>query len=310
MRAKHMSPRTEEAYVSWVLRYVRFCGMRDPRDCGAPDVRAFLESLATERDVAAPTQNQAYAALLFLYNHVLGLPLGALPTFLRARRSLRVPNVLEPEEVTVMLREMRGRSRLVVMLLYGSGLRVSEAVRLRIKDVDLRRRVVIVRDAKGGKDRRTVLPDSLLAVMTDHVRRMRLRSLRDVNVGGVRVPLPYAMDRKAPAAARDWRWAWLFPATRTYVDKESGVTFRDHLHKTTVQRAVAAAAQRSGLNKRVTAHTFRHSFATHMLRNGYDIRTVQELLGHSDVRTTMVYLHVLERGTGVRSPLDRLPPST
>jgi integron integrase len=309
MRAKHMSPRTEEAYVAWVRRYVRFCGWRHPDECGPAAVRAFLESLATERGVAAPTQNQAYAALLFLYEQVLRRSLGALPAFVRARRTQRVPNVLEPDEVSVMLHEIRGRARLVVMLLYGAGLRVNEAVRLRVKDVDLRRRVLTVRDAKGGKDRRTVLPDSLSAAMTDHVRRVRARYLRDATAGGVRVPLPHAMDRKSPAAASDWRWGWLFPSTRTYVDRESGVVYRDHMHKSTVQRAVAGAARRSGLNKRVTAHTFRHSFATHMLRNGYDVRTVQELLGHSDVRTTMVYLHVLERGVGVRSPLDRLSSS-
>ena len=305
MRALHMSPRTENAYVAWVRRYVRFCGMRHPRECGAAEVRAFLEELAIGGGVAAPTQNQAFSALLFLYNRILGCALGGLPAFVRARRSYRVPIVLEPEEVRVMLREIRGSSGLVAMLLYGAGLRLTEAVRLRAKDVDLRRKVLVVRDGKGGKDRRTVLPDSLVGDLAEHIRRVRAQHLRDVVVLDVRVPLPGAMDRKAPSAARDWRWAWVFPAKRIYVDG-AGRRFRDHLHKSTVQRAIASAARRSGLNKRVTAHAFRHSFATHMLRNGYDIRTVQELLGHSDVRTTMVYLHVLERGLSVRSPLDRL----
>lgn len=304
MRARHMSPRTEEAYVAWVRRYVKFCGLRHPRDCGPVEVRAFLEQLALRGHVAATTENQARAALQFLYVGVLDRSLGTLPRSLVARQPQRVPNVLEPDEIVSVLAVTTGAVRFVLELLYGAGLRLSEALRLRVKDVDLRRRVLTVRDGKGAKDRRTVLPDSLLPAMEEQLRLVRRRHLRDVRVMGVNVPLPYAMDRKAPSATSDWRWAWVFPATRTY--ETGGRRFRDHLHATTVQRAIVEAARESGVNKRVTAHTFRHSFATHLLRSGADIRTVQELLGHHDVSTTMIYLHVLERGAGVQSPLDRL----
>jgi len=280
--------------------------MRHPADCGAPEVRAFLEMLATQGRVAAATQNQARAALMFLYARVLGLPLGGVTRVPAAQRPLRVPNVLEPDDVVAVLSAMGGSARLVTELLYGAGLRLSEALRLRVKDVDLRRRVLTVRDGKGAKDRRTVLPESLLGAMQEQIRRVRSLHFRDVRVGGVRVRLPSAMDRKSPLATSDWRWAWVFPATRVYEEPGTGRRFRDHLHSTTVQRSIARAARGTNLNRRVTAHTFRHSFATHLLRGGADIRTVQELLGHSDVSTTMVYLHVLERGAGVQSPLDRL----
>jgi integron integrase len=301
MRTRHMSPRSEKAYVAWCRRYVRFCGMRHPRLCGMDAVRAFLESLALGGHVSASTQNQALAALLFLYNHVLNRPLGQLPPMLRAQRRLRVPNVLEPDEVLLVIERLPSGARLVVEMLYGAGLRLSEALQLRVKDVDLRRRTLVIRDGKGGKDRRSVLPDTLLAAVSEQIVRVRRLHLRDVRVGGISIPLPEALAVKYPSASQDWRWAWLFPASRTYQGK-----YRYHLHPSAVQRAIAKAARESGLNKRVTAHTFRHSFATHLLRAGTDIRTVQELLGHNDVSTTMQYLHVLERYTSVRSPLDRL----
>lgn len=307
MRARHMSRQTERAYVAWVRRFVRFCGLRHPRDCGVPEVCAFLESLAVRSAVAAATQNQASAALQFLYRHVVGRSLGALPVYVRARIPYRLPNVLLPDDVAAVLSQLTGVQRLVVMLLYGAGLRLNEALALRAKDVDVRRRTIIVRDGKGGRDRRTVLPDALVPQIEEQLRRVRKANLRDARVGAIRIPLPYAMDRKAPSATTDWRWAWLFPATRTYVDRRRGERLRDHLHHSTIQRAIAAAAKRARLNKRVSAHTFRHSFATQLLRSGSDIRTVQELLGHRDVSTTMVYLHVLDRGAGVRSPLDLLP---
>lgn len=306
MRARHMSPRTEKAYIAWVRRFVRFCGFRHPRECGVAEVRAFLESLAVRSAVAAATQNQACAALQFLYLHVVERALGGLPAYVRARRPHRLPNVLGPDEVAAVLSQLSGVQRLAVMLLYGAGLRLSEALALRAKDVDVRRRTIIVRDGKGGKDRRTVLPDALVPDIEEQLRRVRRSNLRDVRIGGIRIPLPYAMARKAPSATTDWRWAWLFPATRTYVDPRYGARLRDHLHDSTTQRAIAAAAKRADVNKRVSAHTFRHSFATQLLRSGSDIRTVQELLGHRDVSTTMVYLHVLDRGAGVRSPLDLL----
>ena len=306
MRTRHMSRQTELVYVGWCRRFVRYCGMRHPRDCGVADVRAFLESLATELHVSASTQNQAYAALRFLYDHVVGRSLGALPAYVRARVPQRVPNVLEPDEVMAVLTQLTGQKRLVVELLYGAGLRLREALSLRVKDVDLRRHTLTVRDGKGAKDRRTVLPDTVMPAIEEQLRLVRRLHVRDVQVFGIRVPLPDAMDRKAPSATADWRWTWLFPAKRVHRERRSGRAFRFPLHGSTVQRAIAVAASRSRVNKRVTAHTFRHSFATHLLRGGADIRTVQELLGHHDVSTTMIYLHVLERGAGVQSPLDRL----
>ena len=305
MRAPHMSPLTEKAYVGWVRRFVKFCGMRHPSECGGAEVRAFLESLAVRSVVAASTQNQAAAALRFLYR-VLGLPLGNLPALPMAQRPKRVPNVLEPVEVQLVLDALRGQARLVVELLYGAGLRLNEALQLRVKDVDLRRRTLIVRDGKGARDRRTVLPESLLSAVEDQLRRVRQVHWRDMRIGDVSIPLPYAMDRKAASATRDWRWAWLFPAARMHSDPRTERKFRAHLHPSSIQRSIGAAAVESRISKRVTAHTFRHSFATHLLRSGADIRTVQEILGHRDVSTTMIYLHVLERGLSIQSPLDRL----
>jgi integron integrase len=293
--------------VAWVRRYVRFNGLRHPRDCDADDVRRFLEHLANERSVAASTQNQAFAALQFLYRDVLGTPLGSSPRALRAKSQARAPNVLNPEEVDRVLHELTGMVRLVCQLLYGSGMRLSECLSLRVKDVDVSRAELIIRSGKGDKDRRTVLPDRLREPMREALEASRTLHLRDVGRGGGYVALPNALDRKYPRLARDWRWMWLFPAQREYVDRVTKRRMRYHLFPTTVQRQLARAVEKSGVHKRVTAHTFRHSFATHLLRSGYDIRTVQELLGHRDVSTTMVYLHVLDRGVGVRSPLDALP---
>ncbi len=306
LRLRHYSRRTERSYVAWVRRYVRYCRMRHPRECGAPEIRSFLEHLATERTVAASTQNQAHAALLFLYREVLRIPLDDSRVAVRAKAKIRVPNVLAPDEVAQVIRALRGNVQLVARLLYGSGLRLNEALELRVKDVDLRRGVLIVRSGKGGKDRRTVLPDSLIDDLRQRLHETRMLHQRDVARGGGYIALPDALARKLPGAVRDWRWAWVFPATRQYRDRATLRIMRHHLYDTTVQRKIAAAGASAGLNKRVTAHTFRHSFATHLLRSGYDIRTVQELLGHQDVSTTMVYLHVLDRGTGVRSPLDAL----
>jgi integron integrase len=306
LRLRHFSIHTERAYVLWVRRFVRFCGNRHPTVCDDRDVVAFLEHLVRTRAVSASTQNQALAAVSFLYRDVLQQPLGALPAVVRARGRVRVPTVLEPEEVERVLREMRGVPRLVVMVMYGTGLRLGEALSLRLKDLDLARQTVVVRDGKGGTDRRTVLPERLVGVLTDRVAELRQAHLRAVQRGGGHVALPRALAVKLPGAVRDWRWSWLFPAAREVYAREFGRRVRFPVHATTVQRAIAAAAMASGINKRVTAHTFRHSFATHLLRSGADIRTVQELLGHRDVTTTMGYLHVLARGVAVRSPLDRL----
>ncbi|MCC6774962.1 MAG: integron integrase [Gemmatimonadaceae bacterium] len=306
LRLRHYSPRTERSYVAWVRRYVRFCELRHPRTCGAPEIRSFLEQLATVRKVAASTQNQAHAALLFLYREVLQLSMDDTRVAVRAKEKTRVPNVLAPDEVALVIRALRGDVQLVARLLYGSGLRLNEALQLRVKDVDLRRGVLTVRSGKGAKDRRTVLPESVIEDMRHRILETRTLHLRDVARGGGYISLPDALARKLPSALRDWRWAWVFPATRQYRDRTTRRAMRHHLYETTVQRAISTAGVSSGLSKRVTAHTFRHSFATHLLRNGYDFRTVQELLGHQDVSTTMVYLHVLDRGPGVRSPLDAL----
>lgn len=309
LRLRHFSGNTERAYVFWVRRFVLFCDRRHPRECDESDVVAFLDFLATTRKVAAATQSQALAALVFLYRDLLGIPLGSLPSIVRGKQRVRVPNVLEPAEVELVLRELRGPSRLVVMLLYGAGLRLSEALSLRLKDLDLARHMLIVRDGKGGKDRRTVLPERLVELFNERVLDLRRDHQRDVQRGRGYIALPRALAIKLPGSVRDWRWSWLFPASRDVYSREARRHVRHHLHQTTVQRAIGAAAIASGINKRVTAHTFRHSFATHLLRSRADIRTVQELLGHRDVSTTMVYLHALDRGAGVRSPLDRLSES-
>lgn len=268
---------------------------------------AFLSHLATERRVAASTQNQALAALLFLYREVLDTSVGWLDTMVRAKRPARVPTVLSREEARRVLEAMHGAPRLVAQVLYGAGLRLTEACALRIKDVDLDRRELVVRHGKGGRDRLTMLPESLVEPLRLQMERVRGLHRRDVAAGRGYVMVPTAMTRKAPSAARDMRWQWVFPASRFYRDPATSHWVRHHVHQTVIQRAVSEAARATAVNKRVGCHTFRHSFATHLLEAGHDIRTVQELLGHRDVRTTMIYTHVLNRGgRGVRSPLDAL----
>lgn len=303
-RARHLSPRTEEAYCSWIVRFVRFCDLRHPSELGPSDVRRFLEWLATERRVSASTLNQAHAALLFLYRDVLGEPARCPAAMPRARRRSDPPDVLAPREASRLLAAVVPAHRLAVSLLYGAGLRLMECLTLRVKDVDVARRRIHVREGKGGKGRFTILPNVLRDAVAEQIERVRRLHGRDVQRGGGYVVLPGAFDRKSPRANRDWRWTWVFPASRQYVDHATGQRRRHHVFDTTIQRAVADAVRRAGLAKRVTPHTLRHSFATQLLRNGYDIRTVQELLGHRDVSTTMIYLHALDEGVGVRSPLD------
>ena len=306
LRLRHYSRRTEQAYMSWVKRFVRFAGMRHPRELGAAEVRAFLTSLAVDRGLAAATQNQAASALVFLYEHVLRQPLARMD-MVRAKEPVRIPTVLTPEEVTLVLAELKAVHGLVASLLYGSGVRLREALRLRVKDVDLARREIALRDTKGERGRHTVLSQHSAERLGTHLRVIRGTHERDVR-RRVRVPLPGAFARKSPLAWRDWPWYWVFPAQRSRWDAKAEVAWRYHLHASAVQRAVRNAARTAGLAKRVTCHTFRHSFATHLLAAGYDIRTVQELLGHKDVRTTMIYTHVLNRGgLAVRSPGDLLP---
>ncbi len=308
LRTRHYSRATEEAYVMWLRRFVRFHHLRDPAAMGDAEVAAFVTALAVRRNLSASTQNQALGALVFFYRHVLGRRLGALRGLDRAKRPQRLPVVLTPQEVRQVLGCLEGDGWLVASLLYGSGLRLMEALTLRVKDVDLERLELRVRRAKGAKDRVTVLPASLRGALRAHLDSVRRLHAVDVAGGGGRAELPGALERKAPAAAREWAWQWVFPAPRPRRDPMLREAQRHHLHPTVVQRAFAAAVRASGIAKRATCHTLRHSFATHLLEAGYDIRTVQELLGHRDVRTTMIYTHVLNRGgLGVRSPADGLP---
>lgn len=305
MRLRHYSRRTEEAYVGWVRRFVRFHSMQHPRAMTPIHVRQFLSHLSSEQKVSASTQNQALAAILFLYRDVLRMALPWLQGIERAKRPLRLPSVLTREEAWRVIDGLSGSSQLLAILMYGSGLRVTEAVSLRIKDVDLEKRSVTVRSGKGEKDRVTVLAERIVEPLREQIDRARRCWQQDLRDPKFAIDLPDGYARKSPNAARQFAWYWVFPATRVYHDQRVGGTRRHHLHQTGVQRAVALAARASNINKRVTCHTFRHSFATHLLEAGYDIRTIQELMGHSDVSTTMLYTHVLNRGgRGVRSPAD------
>jgi len=308
LRLKHYSLRTETAYVGWIKRYIFFHGKRHPREMGKAEVEAFLTSLAVERNVAASTQSQALAALLFLYGEVLGIELPWLDEITRAKKPVRLPTVLTREETLALLEQIGDAElHLVTSLLYGSGLRLLEGLRLRVKDVELARNEIVVRDGKGGKDRVTMLPQRLVAPLRAQIARAKLVHEADVARGKGEVWLPDALAVKYPNAAKAWGWQYVFPAAGLSTDPRSGEVRRHHLDEKRVQRAVKAAAHKAGLVKPVSPHTLRHSFATHLLEGGYDIRTVQELLGHSDVSTTMIYTHVLNKGgRGVTSPLDRV----
>ena len=304
LRALHYARRTEGVYLSWVKRYVRHHGMVHPSTLGGREVAAFLTWLAVERKVAASTQNQACAALLFLYRDVLGIKIDEIGLVPRAREPHTIPVVMTPEEVRRVLAELEGEPRLVALLLYGAGVRLSEALELRVKDLDFGRGEISVRRGKGGKDRVTMLPQGVIEPLRMYLAKGQVRWCADI-AAGVRVGLPEAYEVKHPGAATAWAWWWVFPAHRTTAGE--GGKIRWHLHQSVVQRAVAVAVKSSKITKKASCHTFRHSFATHLLESGSDIRTVQELLGHRDVTTTMIYTHVLNRGAGgVRSPLDRL----
>jgi integron integrase len=308
IRRQHLSLKTERVYVSWVRRYVLFHRKRHPRDMGGPEIAQFLEHLAA-RGLSASSQNQALAALLLLYKGVLrrhDLDIGG---FERAKGKRRLPVVLSPAEVSQLLSHLEGVHRLQASLLYGSGLRLLECCSLRVKDLDLERGQINVRQGKGGKDRVTLLPQALRSLLEHHLERVRELHARD-RAEGVLVALPDALSRKIPRAAASWAWYWVFPASRTYLFRPTGQRRRHHLHETSLQRAVQCAVLEAGIPKRASCHTLRHSFATHLLESGYDIRTLQELLGHKDVSTTMIYTHVLDLGYGaIRSPMDSLPPS-
>jgi integron integrase len=305
IRVRHLSPRTAEAYELWVRRYVLFHGKRHPNLLGGKDVAAFLTHLAVQQHVAASTQNQALAALLFLYEYVVGTPLGRVEGIVAAKRPVRLPSVLSRDDVRLLLDELRGTPRLAALVMYGGGLRLMECLTLRIKDLDLERGMLIIREGKGGNDRPGVLPRAAVPELRAHLLRVQALFRRDLRNGWAGVALPDSYARKAPSAAKSWEWQWVFPATRQYRERESGLLRRHHLDPSVVQRAVQEASARALPGRRATCHTLRHSFATHVLEQGYDIRTIQELLGHRDVRTTMIYTHVLNRGgRPINSPLD------
>lgn len=307
LRAKHYSRRTETSYVDWITRYVRFHKLHHPRELDAAAVSAFLTHLAVDLQVAASTQNQARSALLFLYREVLAIALDAPHDVVAAKAPRRLPTVLTRDEVRLVLAQLSGTHRLIGQILYGSGLRLMESVRLRVQDVDFAQHQITVRDGKGQKDRVTMLPVQLVEPLTDQLRLVRRQHAEDLERGYGEVYLPFALERKYPQASRSWTWQYLFPADQLSTDPRSGLIRRHHVGERSVQAAVAKAVRASGITKRASCHTFRHSFATHLLEAGYDIRTVQELLGHDDVQTTMIYTHVLNRGgRGVRSPIDDL----
>ncbi len=306
IRVKHYSIRTETQYLQWVKRFILFHGKRHPKDMDAVEVEAFLTHLAVEGSVSASTQNQALSALLFLYREVLGIDLPWMDTMVRAKKPQRLPVVLSRTEVALVLERMDGGYGLMARLLYGTGMRLMECVRLRVKDVDFGQREILIRDGKGGKDRVTMLPDVLIRALQEHLAKRRLLYEDDLAKGMAEVFLPDALARKYPNAASDWAWQYVFHSGSYSVDPRSGRERRHHIDEKLLQRAVKRAVAASGVVKPATPHTFRHSFATHLLEGGYDIRTVQELLGHSDVSTTMIYTHVLNKGgKGVISPLDR-----
>jgi integron integrase len=305
IRARHMSLRTERTYLQWIRRFIRFHDRRHPRSMGAPEVEMFLSSLAVDRQVSAATQNQALAAILFLYREVLEIKLPWLTEVVRAKRPQRLPVVLTRSEVGRVLERISGVEWLCVSTLYGTGMRLGECLALRVKDIDLARREIVIRDAKGQKDRVTMLPDALAPHIRGQLESARSLFDQDRQQGRPGVSLPFALARKYPDAAVSWAWFWLFPSPSLCVDPYTRVLARHHLYPQNVQRAVKLAVRAAGIEKPASTHTFRHCFATHLLEDGYDIRTVQELLGHSDVKTTMIYTHVHNKGgRGVRSPLD------
>ena len=305
LRSRHYSLRTEQAYALWVKRFIRFHKMRHPKDMGEAEINAFLTHLAVDTKVSASTQNQALSALLFLYRYVFGIEIGDLGDVVRARKSQHIPIVMTRAEARAVLEQMTGDTKLMASLLYGSGLRLSECLCLRVQDVDIAGGEILVFSGKGNKDRVTVLPDNLKTPLQEHLIRVRAIHRLDLAAGWGRVQVPEGVRRKYPGAATDWRWQWVFPQRTRWTNPETHEQGRHHLDEAVLQRAVKVAVLRAGITKRVGCHTFRHSFATHLLEAGYDIRTIQELLGHKSVNTTMIYTHVLNKGgRGVTSPLD------
>jgi len=305
LRLHHYSIRTEESYIQWIKRFIFFHNKRHPKEMGEKEISAFLTHLAVDKHVAASTQNQALSAILFLYKRVLEVELEWLDDVVRAKRPKYLPVVLTKSEVKNIFSEMTGRNALIAKLLYGTGMRLMEALRLRIQDVDFEQYQIVVRSGKGNKDRITTLPETLEIALRKQMDHVRLVHKNDLEEGFGRVYLPFALDRKYPGAGLDFGWQYFFPSINRSSDPVSGKVRRHHLHEKNIGRAIKSASRKIGINKRVSSHTLRHSFATHLLEAGYDIRTVQELLGHADVSTTMIYTHVLNKGgLGVKSPLD------
>jgi len=305
LRARHYSRRTEQTYCHWVKRFIFFHHVRHPSEMAEPEINAFLTHLAVKEKVSSSTQNQALCAILFLYRYVLDKPVGDLGDIIRARKPKRLPVVMTRAEVKSVLANLSGDKALMASLMYGAGLRLMECLRLRVQDIDFSAGEILVRDGKGAKDRITMLPESLKGQLQEHLRRVRMIHEKDLTDGYGRVQLPMALDRKYPNAPADWRWQWVFPQEHRWKNTRTGEEGRHHLHETILQRAVKDAVCKAGVIKHVGCHTFRHSFATHLLEAGYDIRTIQDLLGHKDVSTTMIYTHVLNKGGhGVCSPID------
>ncbi len=310
IRAKHYSYRTEQTYFDWCKRYILYHNKRHPAEMGVPEIQAFITHLATERNVAASTQNQALSAILFLYRNVLLKKIEFPTDVLRAKKPDRLPTVISKTEALTVIQRMNGIPKLMTQLLFGSGLRLMECLRLRIKDVDFANRQIIVRDGKGESDRSVPLPESITPALKEHIQNVKRIHQTDLKEGYGEVRLPYALERKYPNANREPAWQYVFPASQRSRDPQTGKTMRHHLNESVLQRAIKQAVRATKIDKSISPHTFRHSFATHLLQNGYDIRTIQELLGHKDVKTTMIYTHVLQLGgLAVKSPLDYpLPP--
>ncbi len=307
MRYHHYAIRTEQTYIKWILEYIRFNGTRHPKEMGKPEVESFLSHLAVNRKVATSTQNQAFNAILFLYKHVLDIPLDDHIDAVRSKKPKNLPTVLSQSEITRFFQHIKGTNELMAMLLYGAGLRLMECVRLRIKDIDFENHQILVRDGKGGKDRATVLPKTIREELQLHIKKVRKLFEHDLANGDADVYMPQALAKKFPQAGKSWIWQWVFPAKNLSEDPRTGKVRRHHAHETGLQKAVANAAKKADINKRVSPHTLRHSFATHMLEAGKDIRRVQELLGHADVRTTMIYTHVMSTNfSTLGSPLDSI----
>lgn len=307
MRSRHYSRKTESTYIHWIKRFIFFHHVRHPKDMAEPEINAYLTHLAVKEHVSSSTQNQALCAIIFLYKYVLNRKIGDIGEVIRAKQSRYIPVVMTKDEVKAVVGNLTGDKKLMISLMYGTGLRLMECLRLRVQDIDFGRNEITVRDGKGAKDRITMLPESLKEPLRQHLVKTKSVHESDIKDGWGYVLMPYALDRKYPNAPRDWRWQWVFPQEKRWKNTKTGEQGRHHVHETLLQKAVKEAVMKSGIAKRIGCHTFRHSFATHLLENGYDIRTIQELLGHKDISTTMIYTHVLSKGGhGVRSPFDSL----